>query len=352
MVEGTLKGRDQALRVAVIGAGRWGPNLIRNFHQGNRSLVRTVVDLSSDRLARVQTRFPEIQVSKDSAAAIDDPDVDAVVIATPARTHAELALQALAAGKHCFIEKPLAPSLPDARAICARAEEAGLVAVVGHVFLYNPAIRRVKRYIDDDSLGSVRYISTIRTNLGPSGMDVNVVWDLASHDISIANYWLGDAPISASAVGGSWIADGQSDTVFATLIYPGQRLLHVNVSWLNPVKTRAITLVGNRQMATIDDMNLEEPVRLYDKGIDFEQDNHFVDSFGAFRSTIRDGDVTIPRIPLGEPLLNECEGFVEAILDGVPPVNSARSALGVVAAAEALDRSIALGGASETVESP
>lgn len=330
------------VRTAVIGAGRWGPNLIRNLHDDPRSQLVLVVDMNIDRLKLVSDRFPDVCVSDSVEAALDDPEIDAVVVATPATTHFGIASRVLDSGKHCFVEKPLSTDLNSARELCSKAIDLGLRLAVGHVFLFNPAVNRIDKYLKDGTVGDVRYISMVRTNLGPPGIDVGVTWDLATHDISIANHWLGASAVTASARGGSWISDGLEDTVFATLTYPNGCLVHINVSWLNPVKTRQITLVGSRRMITMDDVHVEEPVKLFDKGIDVGGDA-FIDSFGAFRATIRDGDVTIPQIAAGEPLREECINFLDSIISGAQLANPGESALPVIATIEAIEKSIQLG---------
>jgi predicted dehydrogenase len=346
-----MNAMGKSLTVAIIGAGRWGPNLIRNFDSDPRTTVGWVIDQSPERRSQVSLRFPGVAVGANYAEALEDPTIDAVVIATPATTHFDIASRFIESGRHCFVEKPLATSLEDATKLCIKAEEMDVVLAVGHVFLYNPAILRVKRYLEEGDVGEIRYVSLVRTNLGPPGIDVNVAWDLATHDVSIANYWLGSPPVSVIAAGGSWIEPEKEDTVFAVLRYPEGALVHINVSWLNPVKTRAITVVGSRKMVTIDDINLDEPVRIYDKGIDPEP-NEFIDSFGAFRATIRNGDVTIPRIPGREPLREECLAFIDAALGGSPPVSSGRSALPVIATIEAIEASMRDRGAEKDVVWP
>src|SRR5581483_6182806 len=231
------------LRVAVIGAGHWGPNLIRNFHNKERSEVAWVADTDPGRLAQVRARFAEVRTTADPEEIFADPDVGAVVIATPASTHHRLAKSALERGKHVLVEKPIATDSAHGAELCALAARAGRVLMVGHVFLYNPGIRRVKQYLDDGALGRVYYVSMVRTNLGPIRLDVNAAWDLAAHDVSIVNYWLGSEPATVSAIGGTWINQGVEDAVFATLRYRDNVVVNLHVSWLNPRKSRDITVV-------------------------------------------------------------------------------------------------------------
>ncbi len=335
---------------AVIGAGHWGPNLLRNFDQRPKSQVLWVVDRSQDRRVQVQTRFPNVQVVDDFEQALRDDRVDAVVVATPTTTHYRIVKAALEARKHVLVEKPITANAAEAAELCELAARVDRVLMVGHVFVYNPAVRRVREYLREGALGRVYYISMVRTNLGPIRMDVNAAWDLASHDISIVNYWLDAGPVTASAVGGSWINPGIEDAVFATLRYPNEVLANLHVSWLNPRKARDITLAGDKRMLTFDDMNLTEPIRIYDKQVtETRTTAAFVDTFASFRASIRDGDVTIPRIANAEPLRTECDHFLDCISGKTEPITGGREGLAVVRALEAIQRSLQNGGREETV---
>lgn len=336
--------------VAVVGAGHWGPNLIRNFHDDPRSEVRWVVDRDEARLREVRGRYASIPTSNDLGDALRDARVDAVVVATPTTTHFEIVRAALAAGKHVLVEKPIATSVRDAEALCELAERTQRVLMVGHVFLYNGAVREVKRYLDAGELGRVYYVSLVRTNLGPIRTDVNAAWDLASHDVAIVNYWFESEPESVSACGGSWINTGIEDAVFATLRYPDGMRAHLHASWLHPRKARDVTVVGDRRMLTFDDLNHTEPLRIYDKQVtDQLSTPAFVDTFATFRASVRDGDITIPRITPGEPLRVECDHFLAAVAGGTPPLSGGRQALAVVRVLEAVQRSLARGGCEEPV---
>jgi predicted dehydrogenase len=335
--------------IGVIGAGHWGPNLIRNLHDRTRSEVLWVADRDARRLDHVRARFPGVEVTADVARVLADPRVGAVVVATPTGTHAELARAAILAGKDVLVEKPLCADASEGEELCALAEREGRVLMVGHVFLYNGGVRRVKQYLADGELGRVYYISMVRTNLGPIRVDVNAAWDLASHDVSIASYWLDAAPVKVSAVGGAWINAGVEDAVFATLHYPGEVLVNLHASWLNPRKNRDITVVGDRRMLTLDDMNLQEPIRIFDKGVAGDQ-REFVDSYAAFRTALREGDILSPRVGLGEPLKAECDHFVECVVRRARPITDGRQGLGVVRALEALSESARQGGAPIAVK--
>jgi predicted dehydrogenase len=340
------------INMAVVGAGHWGPNLIRNFQQGSVSQVRWVVDSDAKRLEAVRARFPEIKTTSDAAQVFADKEIEAVVISTPTSTHYALTKAALEAGKHVLVEKPITADGKQGDELVALASKSSRVLMVGHVFLFNPAVQKVRKYIDDGELGRLHYVSMVRTNLGPIRMDVNAAWDLASHDISIANYWLKATPTAVSATGGTWINEGIDDAVFATLKYPGNILVNLHASWLNPRKARDITVVGEKRMLTFDDMNLNEPVRIYDKQVtDARVKPAFIDTFGSFRASVREGDITIPKVAMGEPLRAECDHFVECVREGKAPLTSGRDAVHVVRVLEAITASIKNQGREERVSS-
>jgi predicted dehydrogenase len=331
--------------VAVVGAGHWGPNLITNFHRDRRSDVRWVVDRDARRLSQVEEVFPELRTTEQLETALDDSSVDAVVIATSTSTHHRLTKAALQAGKHVLVEKPVAASVAEASELCSLAEQTGRILMVGHVFVYNAAVRRAKQYLTEGELGRIYFISMVRTNLGPIRVDVNAAWDLASHDVSLASYWLDAEPERVSAVGGSWINPGVEDAVFATLRYPGDVLVNLHASWLNPHKAREITIVGDQRMLTFDDVNLNEPLRIYDKQVmDERSPAPFVNDFSTFRMMVRDGDVLVPKVATSEPLRNECEHFLDCVENGSPPLSGGAEGLAVVRALEAISRSLAEGG--------
>jgi predicted dehydrogenase len=328
-----------------VGAGHWGPNLIANFHDHRRSEVRWVIDRQPERLDAVRARFPDIQTHEDVDVALGDPEVDAFVVATPTSTHFPIASAALRAGKHLLVEKPMADNVADAEALCALAEELGRVLMVGHVFVYNPAAQHASKLLADGQLGRVYYISMVRTNLGPIRVDVNAAWDLAAHDVSLASHWLGAQPDSVSAMGRAWINPGVEDAVFATLRYPNEVLVHLHASWLHPRKTRDITVVGEKRMLTFDDTSIAEPLRIYDKQVSAERSQPtFVDSFASFRMVVREGDIKIPKIAMGEPLKNECNHFVECIENGSRPLTDGTEGLAVVRVLEAISTSLAESG--------
>jgi predicted dehydrogenase len=334
------------LGVAVIGAGHWGPNLVRTFHNEVSSRVVLVVDNNEEKLLPIRARFPAVQTSVDVADAFRAGGVDAVAIATPTTTHFSLAKAALVAGKHVLVEKPMTTSVAEGRELEQLAASRGLVLMVGHVFLFNAAVRRVRSYIHDSQLGNLYYIAMTRTNLGPIRGDVNVAWDLAAHDISIVNYWLGTEPVSVSASGRSWINPGLEDAIFATLHYPDNLLVHLHCSWLHPRKSREIVVVGDRAMLVFDDLQLTEPIRIYDNVV---TEDRYIDSFASYRMAVREGDIVIPRVPGEEPLKTQCDHFVECVAARTPPLSGAREGLAVVRSLEALQRSLRKGGGIEPV---
>jgi predicted dehydrogenase len=327
--------------VNFIGLGHWGPNLVRAFINSQRAGVGTVCDLSDARLATVRRNISaSIRCSSDPQATATDPAAEAVVIATPTETHYSLTKAALLAGKHVLVEKPLAARLDEAEELVALADERRQVLCVGHVFLFNNGIRAVKGLIDRGDLGSIRYIFSSRTNLGPFRSDVNALWDLGSHDVSIFNYWLGSEPLQVTACGTSYLNPNVEDVVVANFAYPKQVQACVHASWLNPQKVREITVVGERQMVVWNDMDLNEPVRIYHKSVDVERGPAYADSFGAFRLLVRSGDVVIPRIDAAQPLDAECQHFLDCIEGTAQPLNSGQVGLRVVSALEAAQRSM------------
>jgi len=336
------------IRVAVLGAGHWGPNLIRNFDSHAATELACVADRDPKRLEVVRRRYPRVAVTEDALEAARRTDVDAVVIATPTVTHFELVREALRAGKHVLVEKPLATTLRDAEELCRLAEKQGRVLLVDHVFLYNSAVQRAKAYLDAGELGKVFYVSCVRANLGPIRGDVNAAWDLAAQDVSILGYWLGALPESVTASGGIWINPGIEDAVFATLRYPGGVLAHVHCSWLHPRKTRDITIVGERRMLTYDDMNWSEPIRLFDKQVAAPAET-FADTIVKFRSSIREGDIVTPKVAINEPLQSVCDHFVACISGGATPISDGRQGADVVRVLEAIAGSIAARGAEVAV---
>ncbi len=320
------------LKVGVIGCGYWGPNLIRNFSQLKESEVKICIDLNEERLAHMKNLYPFVETGKDYKEMLVNGGIDAVVIATPPRSHFKLAMEALEAGKHVFVEKPLALSSSESIAMIKAAEERGLKLMVGHTFVYTAAVNKIKELIESGELGEIYYINTTRVNLGLFHDDINVVWDLAPHDVSILNYILDAQPEKVAAVGYSYIRKGIEDVAFLTFQYPGSVLAHVHVSWLNPNKIRTTTVVGSKKMLVYDDVSSLEKIRIYDKGVSIMP--HY-DTFGEFQLSYRFGDIFIPKLDDSEPLKNACKHFVECIEKDACPRSGGEHGLDVVKVLEA-----------------
>ena len=302
--------------IAQIGTGYWGPNLLRNLISNERCKVKIVVDISKERRAVVKRLYPSVHVSNSIDDILDDSEIDAVVIATPVSTHFELAIKLLEAGKHILVEKPMARTVEEVEQIEFLSLKKNLVAMAGHTFLYNSAVRYVKKVIDSGDMGDIRYVYSQRLNLGRIRSDVDALWNLAPHDISIIQYWLNDVdPEGVSRKGVDYIQDGIDDVVFLSVNYPDKVMAHVHVSWLDPHKVRKITVVGSRKMVVYDDM-AENKVAIFDKGIDplaVLGQNMDYDNPGSLEFNHRSGDVIMPRVPWREPLKVEVEHFADCI---------------------------------------
>lgn len=307
------------LTIAQIGVGYWGPNLLRNLIMNNRCRVKTVTDLSEERRNYVKSLYPAVQVTESVEDVFQDPEIDGVVIATPVATHFDLSLRALRAGKHILVEKPLARSVREVEEIEKATEEKNLVVMTGHTFLYNAAVRYVKKMIDSGELGEIRYIYSQRLNLGRIRSDVDALWNFAPHDISIIQYWLGDPkPLSVVKRGVDYIQNGIADVVFMNIIYPNKIMANIHVSWLDPQRSRLMTIVGSKKMVIYDD-TAENKIAIYDKGIErlamlgqnMDYDNQH---FGTFNH--RSGDVLMPKIDFKEPLKVEIDHFIDCIQNG------------------------------------
>jgi predicted dehydrogenase len=323
------------LHVAVIGFGHWGPNYARLLSGTVSGAILTAcADSSAGRLAAFERQYPSVRAYTDYRTMLRDGDIDAVIVATPTSAHREVAEQCLRAGTHVLVEKPLAATVLDAQALLTLAQEEQRVLMVGHTFLFNSAVKAIKRYIDDGLLGRVRYMYFQRTGLGPIRQDVNALWDLAPHDLSMLRYWLGADPIDLVARGQSYLKAGTEDVVFLTLNYPNQVLASVHVSWLDPVKVRRVTVVGDEKMVVFDDTHLTEKLRLYDHGADYQPREG---GFGEFVASVRDGDILIPSLDHTEPLRAQMEHFIECIGTGGKALSSAEDGVAIVRVLERAD---------------
>lgn len=329
------------LTVGVIGCGHWGPNHIRVFTENDRSTVTACADTNVDRLEKIRNRFPRLNAVSDHRILLDDPSIDAVVIATPTRTHAKLGTEAMQAGKHVLLEKPMCATTDEATSLEQWAQRTRRVLMVGHVFLYNHGIRKLRSLIADGTLGRIQYLDAVRTNLGPVRGDVNALFDLGTHDLSIFNYLLDATPISVSAQGSCITQPTIEDVCFATLRYPSGTIAHIHVSWLNPRKVRTLTAVGSRKMAHWDDIHPEETLRVYDKGLD---EPPYYNSFGEFQYALRSADVHLPAIRRCEPLLEQARAFTDWVLDDTPCGPGINDGLAIVQALEAATASLNSGG--------
>ena len=327
--------------IAVIGCGYWGPNHIRTFC-GMPDCRVTAVDVDVTRLARLVQTCPAIRIESNLERVLEDPAIDAVVVATPTQTHFDLVRRALLADKHVLCEKPLCTETAAARQLVQLATERRRVLMVGHIFLFNPGIEALKDLIQQGELGEIRYCSATRTNLGPVRSDVNVAYDLAAHDIAIFNWLLEAIPEDISGQGGGWLQRGIEDVAFIQMRYPGGCLAHVHASWLNPIKVRQITVVGSQRMLTWDDLDLSSPVTIYDRGAVAVKSPA---GFGGFdKVQTWDIGVSRPKITAAEPLRIQNKAFLESIQSGSVVRSDGRFALGVVHALQAVAESLALGG--------
>ena len=324
------------VRIGVIGFGQWGPNHVRNFSTLEGCEVVRVCDNSEARLAAARKFLRGVAVTTDPVAITAAADVDAVVVATPTSTHFALVKAALEAGKDVLCEKPLAQTAAQCRELADLASQRGRILMVGHVFLYNSSVLHLKTDLDRGELGRVYYMDAVRTNLGPVRKDVGAIYDLASHDISIFNFLLGSQPLEVSATGNSVLQAGIEDVGFLTLYYPGNIVCHAHTSWLNPRKVRQLTIVGDHKMAVWDDMNNLEPIRYYDKGVTAD---HY-SSFGEFQMILRDGQITIPKVKMSEPLQKQDHEFIASIRSRRPPSSDAKLGLAVVLVIEAAMESL------------
>jgi predicted dehydrogenase len=324
------------ITLGQVGLGYWGPNLLRNFQALPTARVKMVCDLDETALARVGERYRRLVPTRDYQDLLRDPEIQGITVTSSASTHYRLARAALDAGKHVFVEKPIAMKVAEAEALIRLADERGLVLMVGHLLLYHPAVTRLKELLDSGDLGDVYYVYTERRNLGKVRRDENAMWSLAPHDISVSLHLLDEMPVTVTAQGQAYLQPGIVDTVFFTLRFADGRLVHSHVSWLDPHKVRRLTVVGSRQMAVFDDVEPAEKLRIYDKGVDRAPE---YDSYGD-ALTLRFGDIHVPRIEMYEPLRLECQHFLDCIEQGQQPLSDGRNGLQVLRVLDALQRSL------------
>ncbi len=327
-------------RIAVVGLGYWGPNLVRNLYELDEAELVWACDTRPAALEAVARRFPAVARTTELGDVLDDPRVDAIAIATPVSTHYPLALEALQADKHVFVEKPLAGSAAEAEELALLATARGLVLMPGHTFLYSPPVNKVRELIVAGELGDIYSISTSRVNLGLHQPDVSVVWDLGPHDFSILRYWLGETPTHASALSRGCVLPDTPDVAFVNLEFPSATIANVELSWLAPSKLRRTTVIGSRKMVVYDDTSAE-PVRVFDSGVTLPDPK----TFGEYTLTYRTGDIVSPRLEAAEPLSLELADFCSAVLRGTTPTSSAEVGIDVVRTIEAVETSLDADGA-------
>jgi predicted dehydrogenase len=338
--------RRKRVRIAVVGLGYWGPNLVRNLHELPEAEITYVCDRRREALDAIGRRYPGIRQTRHFRDVLDDDSIEAVAIATPVGTHFRLASRALRAGKHVFVEKPLAASSTEALELISLADEHDRILMPGHTFLYSPPVNMIKEMIRSGELGDIHFISTSRVNLGLHQPDVSVIWDLAPHDFSILRYWLEENPAHVSALTRGCIMPGIPDVAFINLEFPFGAIAHVELSWLAPSKLRRTAIVGSEKMVVYDD-TVNESVRVFDSGVSLRTP----ETFGEYQLTYRTGDIVSPRVEAVEPLLLEMADFCAAIREHSMPRASAELGLDVVRLIEAVDRSLAEGGAPVAVQS-
>jgi len=327
------------IRIGVIGYGYWGPNLVRNFYETGGAEVACVSDLRPERLKQVTTRYPTVKVTQDHQDLMADPRIDVVAIATPVSTHFDLAMRALAAGKHVFVEKPLASTAEQVRRLMDAADKARRILMVDHTFIYTGAVRKIRELVDDGSLGDLYYYDSTRVNLGLFQHDVNVLWDLAVHDLSIMDYVMPVSPVAVSATGHSHVKGGMENIAFLTLFFPGSQIAHIHVNWLAPVKVRRTLIGASKKMVVYDDLEQSEKIKVYDKGITLnrkENPQQVYDVLVGYRT----GDMLAPNLDMTEALRVEAAHLVNCIQEEKQPHSDGAAGLRVVQILEAASQSM------------
>jgi predicted dehydrogenase len=334
------------INIGVIGCGYWGPNLIRNIAELPVGNLVAVADTRPDRLKHIKTLYPFVQITENYQDMFS-MGIDAVIIATPPHTHFAIATECMQHGINCLVEKPLTLNSADAEALIKMADERGLVLMVGNTFEYNSAVETLKQIVDSGELGEIFYIDAVRTNLGLFSTKLNVMWDLAPHDVSILLYLLGKDPVNVAANGRSSIYKGIEDLVYMHMNFDNEIVAHVHVSWLDPNKVRRITVVGSKKMAVYDDIEPLEKIKIYDKGVEAPP---YADTFAQFQFSYRYGNVVIPYIKFTEPLRVECQHFIDSILNKTRPRSDGVVGLRIVKILEAADWSLKNQGSQKVLE--
>ncbi|MFH1671060.1 MAG: Gfo/Idh/MocA family oxidoreductase [Patescibacteria group bacterium] len=337
------------LRVGIIGYGYWGPNLVRNFFSVDGSTVSMVADLEEENLNKVRSVYPTIRTTTNAKEVIEDPNTDAIAIATPVSSHYVLAKSAMNAGKHVFIEKPMTKTSAQAEELVELAKGKGLILMVDHTFVFTGAVRKMRELIESKELGDLYYFDSARINLGLLQQDINVIWDLAPHDLSILSYLVDENPDAVQAVGHKHVGNNQEELAFINISYPSGFHAHIRVSWLSPVKMRLMLIGGSKRMLVYDDVEPSEKVRVYDKGVNFDISGEEVT---AFTPIYRAADVLIPKLDRAEALKTGAMHFLDCIKSGKEPVTGGREGLQVVKLLEAASESLASGGSFIALQHP
>ena len=338
---------SRPMGIAVIGCGYWGMNYVRIFNELTESRVVAVCEQSPERLKEIARRFPNVYLTTQIEDVISQPDVQAVIVCTEATSHFNVTRRLLLAGKHVLVEKPLTTTSSHAQELIELADSQSATLMVGHTFIFNAGVRKVKEYVQQDS-GRVYYLYARRTNLGPIRRDVNALWDLAPHDIAIFNYLLNSTPGWVSAIGGKVLGNCRDDVGFISLGYPNNVLAHVHVSWADPDKAREVVVVKSDRRIVFNDLNGVEQVRVFEKGVSPVEEEPL--NYGEFRFQIRDGDIVSPRVEPAEPLKYQCRHFLECVRTGKSPLSNGTDGRDVVRVLEAMNRSIELKGLQVLVE--
>jgi len=330
------------IKVGVIGCGYWGPNLVRNFNENYHTDIKYACDLNHERIERIKLRYPHIGITTDYKELLNDEDIHALAIATPVFTHYRLVKESLEAGKHVFVEKPLTSSVKEAERLVNLASKKGLVLFVDHIFIYTNAIRRIKEFITSGELGKMYYFDSVRVNLGLFQKDVNVIWDLAPHDLAIMDFIVSEKPLYVVATGASHTESGLEDVAYLTVKFGGNLIGHLHVNWMSPVKIRRLIIGGSKKMIVFDDLDPDEKVKIYDKGIVLRRP----DKRAVYRSLVqyRVGDMHAPAIENTEALKLAVDHFIDCIKNKKRPITDGEAGLRVIRILEAADKSIKKGG--------
>lgn len=329
------------VKIGVVGCGYWGPNLVRNFHEIEESNLIWCCDLDSNKLKSIKNKYPYVKITTDYHDILNDKDIDAIAIATSPDTHYQIAKDCLLKYKHVLVEKPITFNVNEAEDLIATAKKVNRILMVGHTFEFNPAVIKVREYIDSGKLGDIYYIISRRVNLGVIRSDINSMWSIAPHDISILIFLLKTMPLNVKAWGASFLKEGIEDVVFLNLQFPKNIIAHIQVSWLDPHKIREMVIVGSKKMVVYDDIDNEGKLKIYDKGVDKIESNLSQNGpFGEFHIRLRSGDLFVPKLFNYEPLKKECEHFIECIRDNKRPLTDGENGLRVVRVLDAAYKSL------------